>query len=69
MEEQTATTNEMGRNVAEAAQGTSQIAANIVGVSQAAASTTEAVTHAHAATGEIAELAQRLRASVSSFRV
>ena len=59
----------MSRNVAEASQGTSQIAENIGGVSNAAVSTTQAVAQAHAATGEIAALAQNLRTSVESFRV
>ncbi len=69
VEEQTATTNEMSRNVADASTGTGQIADNIVGVSQAAASTTEAVAQSHDAVAEIARMAAGLRTSVSSFRV
>ncbi|QCX28566.1 methyl-accepting chemotaxis protein [Nocardioides jishulii] len=69
VEEQTATTNEMGRNVADASIGTQQIAENIDGVSQAAGSTTEAVTQAHAAVNEIAQMAVSLRTRVDSFRV
>ncbi|MFC6696304.1 methyl-accepting chemotaxis protein [Nocardioides daphniae] len=69
VEEQTATTNEMGRNVADASTGTGQVAENIVGVSQAAASTTEAVAQAHTAVTDIAQMAASLRTSVSCFRV
>jgi methyl-accepting chemotaxis protein len=39
VEEQTATTNEIGRNVAEAARGSAEIAENIVSVAQAARET------------------------------
>ena len=41
VEEQTATTNEMNRNVAEAATGSGEIAANIAGVATAAGSTSD----------------------------
>ena len=68
VEEQTATTNEMGRNVADASTGTEQIAENIDGVSQAAASTTEAVAQAHAAVSEIARMSTELRAAVGLFK-
>jgi methyl-accepting chemotaxis protein len=39
VEEQNATTNEMSRNVGEAAQGSGEITSNIAGVAQAAEST------------------------------
>ena len=42
VEEQTATTNEMSRNVAEAATGSGEIATNITGVAAAADTTTQA---------------------------
>ncbi len=67
VEEQTATTVEMSRNVAEAANGTGEIASNITGVAQAAASTTEAVMQAHAAIGQIAQMATSLRSQVATF--
>src|SRR5262249_9574561 len=41
VEEQTATTNEMGRNVTEAAKGAAEIAQSITGVAQAAQETDE----------------------------
>uniref|UniRef100_UPI001F4990F4 methyl-accepting chemotaxis protein n=1 Tax=Nocardioides pantholopis TaxID=2483798 RepID=UPI001F4990F4 len=68
VEEQTATTNEMSRNVAEAATGGHEIAANIAGVSQAAVSTTEAMSQSQAAVAELAGMAGKLRAEVSRFR-
>jgi methyl-accepting chemotaxis protein len=68
VEEQTATTNEMSRNVADASAGTGQIAENIVGVSQAAATTTEAVSQAHAAVAEIARMSADLRNAVGQFK-
>ena len=68
VEEQTATTNEMGRNVTDASSGTGQIAENIVGVSQAASSTSEAVAQAHAAVNEIARLTNDLRTAVGHFK-
>ena len=65
VEEQTATTNEMSRSVAEAATGSTEIAANIAGVAQAASSTTSGVALAqHAATdlaGTSAELERLVR--------
>ncbi|MFC6154149.1 methyl-accepting chemotaxis protein [Nocardioides yefusunii] len=69
VEEQTATTNEMGRNVGEASAGTRQIAENIVGVSTAAADTTQAVAQAHEGVTQIAALADELRAGVRRFQI
>ncbi|MDN4173584.1 methyl-accepting chemotaxis protein [Nocardioides sp. SOB77] len=69
VEEQTATTNEMSRNVAEAATGGNEIASNIAGVAAGAESTTQAVSQAHAAVSEIAQLAGALRDEVSRFTV
>jgi len=67
VEEQTATTNEMGRNVSDAASGTSDIAANIGNVATAAGATTEAVSQTRVAVDEIARMAAGLRAQVSAF--
>jgi methyl-accepting chemotaxis protein len=67
VEEQTATTMDMSRNVTQAATGTSEIALNIGGVASAAASTTEAVAQARTATDEIARMATDLRSQVVSF--
>ncbi|MEI4272979.1 methyl-accepting chemotaxis protein [Klenkia sp. LSe6-5] len=67
VEEQTATTNEMSRSVAEAAGGTTEIAANIGGVSAAAASTTQALAQTGLAVDELARMASEMRAAVSRF--
>ncbi|WP_217645270.1 methyl-accepting chemotaxis protein [Nocardioides terrae] len=67
VEEQTATTMDMSRNVAQAATGTSEIALNIGGVASAAASTTQAVAQSRTATDELARMAADLRLQVASF--
>ena len=68
VEEQTATTNEMGRNVGEASSGSVEIAANISGVATAATSTTEAVQQTQTAIEELARMASDMRQEVSRFR-
>ncbi len=68
VEEQTATTNEIGRNVSEAAKGSSEIAQNITSVAQAAQSTTEGATNTLKAAGELAKIASDLESLVSQFR-
>jgi len=69
VEEQTATTQEMSRSVAEAAMGSSEIAANITGVAQAAQQTTAHVADSRHA-GELATAtAHRLDELVRSFIV
>jgi methyl-accepting chemotaxis protein len=67
VEEQTATTTEMSRSVAEAAGGSGQIADNITGVSAAAESTTQALTQTRAAVDELSRMAADLRTSVARF--
>lgn len=67
VEEQGATTLEMSRSIAEAATGTTDIAANITGVSTAANSTTEALGQSQIAVSEVARMAGRLRAVVQQF--
>jgi len=67
VEEQTATTNEMSRSVAEAAGGTTEIAANISGVSAAASSTTQALAQTGLAVDELARMASEMRTAVSRF--
>jgi methyl-accepting chemotaxis protein len=69
VEEQTATTNEMSRNVAEASTGSGQIADNISGVSEAASGTTQALAQTQAAVDEVARMAADLRGSVAHFTV
>jgi methyl-accepting chemotaxis protein len=51
VEEQTATTNEIGRNVAEAARGSAEIAENIVSVAQAAGETSQGAGRTQQAAG------------------
>ena len=67
VEEQTATTQEMSRNVTEAATGAGQIAENITGVSDAARSTTQALTQATSAINDLSQMATDLRAAVGAF--
>ncbi len=68
VEEQTATTNEMSRNVAEAAKGSGEIAQNITAVAQAAGSTTEGAGNAQKAASELARMASELQQLVAQFR-
>ena len=67
VEEQTATTNEMARSVAEAATGSGQIATTITGVSAAAGSTTQALAQTRVAVDELSEMATGLRTAVGRF--
>lgn len=69
VEEQTATTNEMSRAVAEAAVGASDIASNITGVATAARTTSEAVSQVEDAAGDLARLATALHDKVVTFAV
>ncbi|XVU21329.1 methyl-accepting chemotaxis protein [Actinoplanes sp. CA-054009] len=69
VEEQTATTAEMNRSVAEAAGGTGEIAENITGVAEAARMTSQSVTETQEATAELARMSSELRSVVSAFRV
>jgi methyl-accepting chemotaxis protein len=68
VEEQTATTNEMSRNVAEASTGSGEIATNISGVAAAADTTTQAVNQTLTAIEELARMSQDLRSEVTRFR-
>jgi methyl-accepting chemotaxis protein len=68
VEEQTATTNEMNRNVSEAAAGAGEIAANITGVATAAQVTTESVSEAQSAATDLARMGSELQALVGRFR-
>jgi methyl-accepting chemotaxis protein len=69
VEEQSATTGEMARNVSEAAQGASTIASNINGVAEAARNTSNNVSQAQTATEQLAHMAGQLRELVSRFKV
>ncbi len=67
VEEQTATTNEMSRSVAEAATGSGEIATNITGVASAAEDSTRVMTDLGAAVSELAAMAARLQSQTSVF--
>ncbi len=68
VEEQTATTNEIARNVAGAASGTSEIANNITSVAEAAQSTTAVASKTFKSADKLAKLAAELQALVSQFK-
>jgi len=67
VEEQTATTNEMSRSVAEAATGSSEIATTITGVATAAAGSTQTLGQMGDSIGELARLSEDLRGRVARF--
>ncbi len=69
VEEQTATTGEMNRNVIQAAQGSGEIALNITGVAQAARSTTEGASDTQRAADELSRIASGLHKLVAQFKV
>ena len=68
VEEQTATTAEMGRNVAEAAVASQEIAGNISGVATAAQVTTEGVGSTQQAVRDLARMSSDLHRLASRFR-
>ncbi len=68
VEEQTATTGEMSRNVAQAATGAQEIARNIEGVAQAAGSTSDGAGQSQRAAGDLSRVAGELQALVGRFR-
>ena len=69
VEEQTTTTNEMNRNVAEAAGGTRGIAAAISGLAAGTQETNERVAEAQRAAGELARMSGELQEAVARFTV
>jgi methyl-accepting chemotaxis protein len=69
VEEQTATTAEMNRSVAEAAGGTGEIAQTITGVADAARMTSQGVAQTQQATADLARMSTELSGLVSTFRV
>ncbi|MFI5896528.1 methyl-accepting chemotaxis protein [Actinoplanes sp. NPDC051513] len=69
VEEQTVTTNEMSRNVAEAASAGSQVASTITEVAASVQLTTVGVGEAHRAAGQLAEMSADLRKIVGRFTV
>jgi methyl-accepting chemotaxis protein len=69
VEEQTATTNEIGRNAGEAAQGASEIAANISNVAKAAQNTTSRTSDTQEASLALAGTASQLETLVGRFKL
>ncbi len=67
VEEQTATTNEMGRNISEAAKGAGEITENILGVAKAAQDTTTGATDTQKASTSLSQMATQLQALVAKF--
>jgi methyl-accepting chemotaxis protein len=68
VEEQTATTGEISRNVTEAAKGSNEIAQNITGVAQAARGTTEGASNTKSSADELSKIALDLQKLVSQFK-
>jgi methyl-accepting chemotaxis protein len=69
VEEQNATTNEMSRNVSEAAQGSGEITSNISGVAQAAASTSQGANDTQKEAQQLVQLSTKLRHLVEQFKI
>jgi methyl-accepting chemotaxis protein len=68
VEEQTATTNEISRSVADAARGSAEIAHNITNVAQVAQNTLSSANDVHTASSEMARMAAELQQLVDRFR-
>jgi len=69
VEEQSATTNEITRNVIAASEGSQKIVQNITGVSNAATETTEGAKNVQTAAGELANMASALQDIVNLFKL
>jgi methyl-accepting chemotaxis protein len=69
VEEQTATTGEMSRSIAEVANGSSRIATNIADVAGASATSVQGVEQTRTASTEVARTADELRRLVGAFRL
>ncbi|MFF5228042.1 methyl-accepting chemotaxis protein [Dactylosporangium sp. NPDC000521] len=69
VEQQNATTTEIGRNISQAAAGSADIAANIATISDAARITTSGVEETRTAAEELSAMSRELRALVGQFRV
>jgi len=69
VEEQTATTSEMARNVGQAAHGSGDIAATITSVAQAAQSTTAGAAATQSTAHQLAQISDVLQRSVAHYRV
>lgn len=69
VEEQTVTTNEIGRNVMEASKGTNEIAKNNAGVAEAARSTTAGTADSEKAARSLSQMAAHLQKLVGEFTI
>jgi len=69
VEEQNATTNEMSRNVSEAAHGSGEITSNIAGVAEAAQGTTRGANETQKASRQLVETSTQLRRLVEQFKI
>ncbi len=69
VEEQSATTSEIGRSVNEAAKGTQEIKQNIAGVAEAAKSATQGANDTQMASQELSAMAVQLQELVRQFKV
>jgi methyl-accepting chemotaxis protein len=69
VEEQTATTNEIGRSVGEAARGASEIAGNVSGVAGAAQETAQGASDTLRAASDLARMAEELTRLVDQFHL
>ena len=69
VEQQSATTNEMVRNVTEVSTGTQEISSNINGIATAASQTTESATETATTAAEVSRAANQLRELVGAFRL
>jgi len=69
VEEQSATTSEMSRNVVEAAKGSGQISENVHGMAQAAQSTSSSARDSQKAAQQLAQMSTQLQGLVEQFKV
>jgi methyl-accepting chemotaxis protein len=69
VEEQTATTNEMSRNVADAAAGSAEIANNVADIAQANRTATERVGDASQSAAELSRISAEMRSLVGQFHI
>ncbi|MFM7072785.1 MAG: methyl-accepting chemotaxis protein [Planctomycetota bacterium] len=69
VEEQTATTAEISRNVSEAALGSREIAENVAGIASAARNTTEAAAKTNTSAADLAKIGTELQRLVTKLQV
>ncbi|GAA0954187.1 methyl-accepting chemotaxis protein [Virgisporangium aurantiacum] len=68
VEEQTATTSEMARNVTDASTSTRDISSSLTGVASSAADTTSAIAHSEQSVNELAGMSAALHGLVNQFK-